>query len=121
MEDQSCKTPRWKLLKAQLNNLTPGQFQQKIADTNSPVIIDVRTEGEFKTGSIPGAVNINYLADAFWDEVEQLDAEACYFVFCRTGRRSIRACTLMRNGGFDPDRIYNLEGGYNQWLQDQEQ
>lgn len=120
MQDKSCKTPRWRLLKAQLNNLAPVDFSAQIKAAAHPAIIDVRTEKEFAHGHIPDAIHINYFDEAFWDKIEALDlpAEHTIFVYCRSGRRSIRACTLMRNGGFDNTRIFNLEGGYNQWLEE---
>ncbi len=113
--DQSCKTSRWRLLKSQLNNLEPKAFQEKINSTKNVIIVDCRTNYEFANSHINGAINISYLADTFWDEIEQLSKSAVIFVYCRTGRRSIRACTLMRNGGFDKDKIYNLDGGYVLW------
>ena len=118
MKDQSCKTPRWKMLKAQLNNLLPETFMARMNTQENPIIIDVRTAEEFATGHIDQARNINYFADDFWEQLEQLDAGQPIFVYCRTGRRSIRACTLMRNGGFNNDLIFNLEGGYNLWLKE---
>ncbi len=120
MQDQSCKTPRWRLLKAQLNNLLPADFSAQIKAATHPVIIDVRTEKEFANGHIADAIHINYFDEGFWEKIEQLDLPENHiiFVYCRSGRRSIRACTLMRNGGFDNARIFNLEGGYNLWLEE---
>ncbi len=118
MEDNSCKTPRWRLLKAHLNNLPPKAFSQEIASDKHCIVVDVRTPTEFAIGHIPGAINISYLAEDFWDQMEQLNPEQTIFVYCRTGRRSIRACTLMRNGGFENERIFNLEGGYILWQEE---
>lgn len=117
MKDKSCKTSRWRLLKAQLNNLAPEAFLQKIKAVEAAIIIDVRTAEEFETGHIENAINISYMADDFWDQIEMLSPAKHIFVYCRSGRRSIRTCTLMRNGGFDNARIFNLEGGYPAWLE----
>lgn len=116
MEDPSCKTPRWQLLKARLNNLPPERFAAAIKSCRDPVVIDVRTPVEFQSGHIPNAININYLAPDFWDRIEAMDPRQHFYVYCRTGRRSIRTCTLMRNGGFDESKLFNLEGGYVEWL-----
>lgn len=115
MEDKSCKTPRWLLLKAQLNNLSPEAFHQKLQTVDNPIILDVRTPQEFAVGHIENAINISYLAEDFWDRIETICPSKYIFVYCRSGRRSIRTCTLMRNGGFDNARIFNLEGGYPLW------
>ena len=115
MEDQSCKTPRWRMLKSRLNNLEPKAFSEKMKNCPDPVLIDVRRADEFELGHIPGAVNIDYLSDEFWDRMENYHADSYFFIYCRSGRRSIRACTLMRNGGFNNSHIYNLEGGFTAW------
>ncbi len=115
MEDKSCKTPRWRLLKSELNNLSPDSFWNQIKATKNAIILDVRTPAEFATGHIRNAVNIDFLANDFWDRVEELPCSHDIFVYCRSGRRSIRTCTLMRNGGFDNQKIFNLEGGYTLW------
>ncbi len=116
--DNSCKTPKWQQLKAQLNNLPPIQFLEMLRQSKNPIIIDVRTTQEFNTGHIANALNIDYLADDFWEQIEKLSTNHDFLVYCRSGRRSIRTCTLMRNGGFDNKRIFNLEGGYERWVVD---
>jgi len=116
MQDISCKTPRWQALKSQLINLEPKQFMEKMASNSPTVLIDVRTADEFNLSHIDGAINIDYLHENFWNEIEKLSNEVYIFVYCRTGRRSIRACTLMRNGGFDKDKIFNLDGGYEAFV-----
>ena len=115
MEDKSCKTPRWRLLKAKLNNLPPESFFNAVRQHEDALLIDVRTPAEFEVSHISGAINIDYLSEDFWDRMEQLGNDKTYFVYCRTGRRSIRTCTLMRNGGFDNKKIFNLDGGLLLW------
>lgn len=114
-QDKSCKTPRWRLIKAQLNNLKQIAFKEKM-EARDVTILDVRTEKEYLQGHIKGAIHFDYLAEGFWDAVEQLDNTKDILVYCRTGRRSIRACTLMKNGGFAADKVFNLEGGFVEWI-----
>jgi rhodanese-related sulfurtransferase len=114
-----CEIPRWQLLKQRLNNLNPTEFRRALRDTPDAVIIDVRTPEEFATGHIPGAVNIDYLGEQFWERMEQLDPARAYFIYCRTSRRSVRTGTLMRNGGFR--QVYHLDGGWNAWVSTFEQ
>lgn len=113
MDDNTCKISRWEILKQQLNNLGPKEFDQAISQTKDGTIIDVRTEQEFATGHFPQAINISYLAYDFWDRIERLDPKKEYYIYCRSGRRSVRTCTLMKNGGFK--KVFNLDGGLNAW------
>jgi rhodanese-related sulfurtransferase len=115
MSNQECKISRWQELKRQIRNLTPAEFHCKMVESPGAVLIDVRTPPEFESGSLPGAINLNYLDHAFWDRMEEMCPDKTYLVFCRTGRRSIRTCLLMQNGGFR--EVYNLDGGYVAWLE----
>ena len=119
MEDQSCKISRWALLKAQLNNLEPAAFEAALLESGeNAYLIDVRTPTEFHSGHLPKAININYLSNDFWDRMESLSNDRDFFIYCRSGRRSIRACTLMKNGGFDHSRVFNMDGGLALWQEE---
>lgn len=95
-------------------NINVDAFASKMKMENSDVvIIDVRTPSEVKQGSIKGAININVADRAFHDKINQLDKDKTYLVYCRSGARSSRACTVMCNNGFQ--QIFNLQGGYMAW------
>ncbi|MBT5576721.1 MAG: rhodanese-like domain-containing protein [Microbacteriaceae bacterium] len=64
------------------------------------VIIDVRTPGEFATGHLEGALNIDVQSADFAAQVNQLDPAADYFIYCRSGNRSGQAIAQMSNMGF---------------------
>ena len=118
-QDQSCKISRWALLKAQLNNLEPQAFEAAFLKSGSNAyLVDVRTPAEFHSGHLPNAININYLSDDFWDRIEALSKDKDFFIYCRSGRRSIRACTLMKNGGFNHARLFNMDGGMTLWQEE---
>ena len=38
--------------------IKPDELATEIAEGNAPVIVDVRNEQDFKTGHLPGAINI---------------------------------------------------------------
>lgn len=109
-EAAACPVKRWDLLKARLRNLPPEAFVAEWRQTPGAILLDVRTESEYIAGHIEGAVHADYLAYDFLDRLDNFDKHLPYFVYCRSGRRSVRACTLMRNGGFT--RVIHLEGGY---------
>lgn len=110
-----CKTSRWQMLKGQIQNLNPAEFKEKIAAETDAVLIDVRSPEEHEASGLPNSLVINYLGEGFWEKIEQLDTSKTYLIYCRTGRRSLRACTLMKNGGFDHANVFNLDGGMVAW------
>jgi len=115
--DKSCKTPRWRMLKSQLNNLSAEEFDAASKELENAVIIDVRTAESFANGHIPGSINMDFWDEDFLEHIEKLDKSVDYFVYCRSGRRSIRVCTWMRNGGFENHKVYNLDKGFGDWVQ----
>jgi phage shock protein E len=58
------------------------------ADITKPLIIDVRTEAEWKSGHIEGAVLIPY--EQIGDKIGKIakDKTKRIYLYCRTGRRS---------------------------------
>ena len=108
-----CKIPRWQLLKLELRNLKPSEFRLQYAKNPSGVLVDVRTSDEVNELSLPGAIHADYLAEDFLDELEKWDRDCTYFIYCRTGRRSVRTGILMKNWGFQ--HIINLDGGLAAW------
>jgi len=77
------------------------------------VIVDVRMESEFRVGHLENAVNYDYYAETFRDDLGALDKTKTYFVYCRSGSRSERAVEIMEKLGFT--KVFNLNGGYVQW------
>jgi len=72
-------------------------------------LIDVRTEGEFEGGSIPGAINIPV------DEIRERQSEIAnknLLVTCQVGQRGHTASLLLKELGFN---VVNLDGGYLLW------
>ncbi|RMG86677.1 MAG: rhodanese-like domain-containing protein [Bacteroidetes bacterium] len=87
-------------------------FKTKMNDPNVG-ILDVRTPTETAQGKIPGAIELNVMDSSFVERVRQLDKSKTWLVYCRSGRRSARACGIMSKEGFE--HLYNLKGGYNAW------
>ena len=88
-------------------------ISQLEADTNA-VILDVRTEDECNEGIIPNAIMIDiYKGQGFIYQVEELEKNKNYYVYCKAGGRSAQACAVMNQLGFE--NTFNLEGGFMQW------
>ena len=93
-------------------NLSGRTFKKEWQETPGAVLLDVRTAGEFASGTIPGALNIDFLSPTFGKKVSELDKNVTYFLFCRSGNRSGQACRLMYQQGFD---VRNLSGGIGEF------
>lgn len=72
-------------------------------------VIDVRTEGEFTRGAIPGAELITL--DSIRDHIESLRGQKL-IVHCRVGQRSHTAASILMQEGIE---VANLDGGYLTW------
>lgn len=85
------------------------EFVQTYTNTPNAVLVDVRTPGEFATGHIDQAVNIDFENPSFVPEIKKLDITKTYFVYCRSGNRSGQAVSVMKSNGVK--NIYELSGG----------
>ena len=97
---------------AGVTNMNVSEFSKKITEAGV-VTVDVRTPGEFMTGHIQGAQNIDFESGNFENEISTLDKEATYAVYCRSGNRSGQAVAIMHDAGFH--NVYNLNGGIIDW------
>ena len=75
--------------------------------------LDVRTPEEFAEGHIAGATNINFMAKDFGTQIEKLDRNKTYLVYCAVGGRSKRCLPQLKQLGFK--QIYHLDGGFSAW------
>jgi rhodanese-related sulfurtransferase len=76
-------------------------------------LLDVRTPDEYKSGTIAGAYNMDYLSEAFNIQIKTLDPTEPIVVFCKSGKRSSACAEFLEKQGFV--KIYNLKGGITQW------
>lgn len=97
-----------------MKNLTQQEWADQLLTDANAVVLDVRTDLEVEEGIIPNAKHIDiYLGQGFIDALKELDTSKNYYVYCKSGRRSVQACTLMGQLGFET--TYNLEGGFSEW------
>lgn len=77
-----------------------------------PLLVDVRTPGEFAAGHVPGARNIPLdELDARLGEFGAADSEV--YVICQSGGRSARASAALAAKGLHP---VNVTGGTGAWV-----
>ncbi len=74
-------------------------------------VLDVRREGEFQAGHIPDA---EWRAlDAFPQGMPKIDAKRSFAVHCKSGYRSMIACSLLEREGHR--NVVNVTGGFDAW------
>jgi rhodanese-related sulfurtransferase len=73
---------------------------EPVALAEGTIVIDVRTPAEFATGHLEGALNIDVQSPDFAAQINELDPDATYFIYCRSGNRSGQAIAQMSNMGF---------------------
>jgi rhodanese-related sulfurtransferase len=99
-------------------NLSQNEWATKSQNDENAIIIDVRTDEEWNEGIIPNAIKNDVLKGTFVDNLAQLDKNKNYYVYCKAGGRSAKACEIMNDLGFK--NTYNLVGGFMQWQGDVE-
>lgn len=102
------------MTKIETMDLTQEEWVATQKETANAHILDVRTPQEFEAGHIPGAQNLDIQQpNLFMDGLAKLAADQHYFVYCRSGARSARACQILAQSGLQ--NVYNLVGGILEW------
>lgn len=88
-----------------MNKITFDDFYQ-LYQKESLSVLDVREVEEFEALHLEGAHNfpLSQLTDTF----EQLDKDNLYYVICKSGIRSARACQFLTEQGYE---VVNVKGG----------
>jgi rhodanese-related sulfurtransferase len=95
-----------------VHHVDAKQAQTLVAE-KKVVVLDIRTPGEFNTGRIAGAKNIDFLAPDFEKRIEGLDKTKSYLVHCASGGRSSHSLPLFKKHEFSS--VYHLDGGIKAW------
>jgi hydroxyacylglutathione hydrolase len=98
---------------AKTAQISAQELEQKLRDGSvvASNVLDVRREGEWQAGHITD-VQCRAL-DTFAHELPVVDRERPVVVHCKSGYRSIIACSLLERGGYS--QVVNLVGGFDAW------
>ena len=99
-----------------IEDITPQEaftLIQNNQDNPDFVILDVRTPEEFAEAHIEDAINLDFRSETFRDELDKLDKNNAYLVYCRSGGRSRNALDIVAELNFR--EAYNMLGGIIQW------
>ena len=93
-------------------NISPEEAKVLMDTQEDYVILDVRTQEEYDTGHIPGAVLIPNTEIADRAEQELPNKDQLLLVYCRSGNRSKQASQILVELGYTHIREF---GGINDW------
>ena len=96
-----------------VKNVSAEDADKLLKERKDVVVIDLRTEAEFKAGHIAGAKNIDFLDSEFAKQVGALDMTKTYLVHCGSGRRSTKALEVFQAQKFSS--ILHLNEGFKAW------
>ena len=108
------------LIKAELDHqankgsyLSPSNAIRLMNNNSNALILDIRTEADYKNGHINGAKNVP-LSD-FASSIDGLSGNKNdpVLIYCNSGNTVTRAVKLLKNAGFE--QVNNLEGGIAAW------
>jgi phage shock protein E len=91
--------------------LDPDETAALLEAEPDAVLVDVRTPEEVAQGALTDATFIDLQGPGFRDRVAELDRDATYVLYCRTGNRSGQAAEIMRELGFG--QLYDA-GGFDE-------
>ncbi len=94
--------------------VSPADAAQVITDDPAGlVVLDIRTLEEFNDAHLADAVMVDFYAEDFADQLDTLDKDVPYVLYCRTGNRSSDAVNTMEDLGFV--EVYEIDGGIVNW------
>jgi len=103
-----------------IENISVDRFYDLVRQNEGDdkfVILDVRKIVEYDERHIEGAILIDFDSGSanFEKELNMLDKDKTYLVYCRSGSRSGQAVNTMEDLGFST--VYNMLGGINDWIE----
>lgn len=92
----------------QVMDISETEFKQQ-KESQPGIVIDVRTQEEYDEGHLAEADRHHDLMNGdFEAQLDSLDKNETYYLYCRTGNRSGKAASLMAQRGFE--NVYNIGG-----------
>lgn len=97
-----------------VKSVSVAEAAKVLEERKDVVVIDVRTDAEFKEGHIAGAKNIDFLDVDFAKRVGELEKSKMYLVHCAAGGRSTKSLDAFKSQKFSS--ILHLNEGFKAWV-----
>jgi hydroxyacylglutathione hydrolase len=95
------------------STISPAALLDRIGRGDAPVVVDVRSAGEFAAGHVPGAVNIPFTSVLTGSPDVPGEKSAAIVIYCGHGPRAWLAGTGLRLRGYA--RVTYLAGHMAGW------
>ena len=83
-------------------------------DKTAATLLDLRTPEEYQADHLANSKMVDFYDPNFQSELEKLDRNQTYYIYCNSGNRSGEALEMMENMGFQT--VYDLDGGIQAWM-----
>ncbi len=93
-----------------VKNISAEEAKTLMLENPEIEILDVRTPSEYGAGHLKKSENVDFLGSEFLKNIENLDPNKTYLVYCAMGGRSSQAAQLMQKQGFN--NVYNSKEGF---------
>ena len=110
-EVQSSQTT--KIQATKITYVFADQANALLAENKDLIVLDVRTPGEYQSGHIADAINIDFRGADFADNLKTLDPSKDYLIHCRSGGRSTKSLKTFEQLNFSS--VIHLDGGIIAW------
>ena len=101
----SCSTSK--------SHIAANELLGQIKAEQAPLIVDVRSQSEYTSSHVPGALHIPFWAAFTSSQLDQADKTRALVIYCEHGPRAGIAKMAFSWSGFD--KIYYLEGHMLGW------
>lgn len=86
-------------------------IQALIEDAGKKLVIDIRSEEDYKRETYPGAIHIFH--EDFMDELDRVPKDRPIYLICYTGQKSDDIAEELSGQGYE---IYSIDGGFHSYL-----
>lgn len=86
-------------------------IQALIEDAGEKLVIDIRSEEDYKRETYPGAIHIFH--EDFMDEFDRVPKDRPVYLICYTGQKSDDIAEELSGQGYE---IYSIDGGFHSYL-----
>lgn len=94
-------------------DIAPVELQNKLKRAAAPVIVDVRSAAEYRSGHLPGALHLPFWLIPFRHRKLEVDRAQPVVVYCEHGPRALIAQQMLQKRGFAA--VLLLRGHMHLW------